>query len=133
MIAFEECRLMPHPHRRSCLGAAVIFSAFLSFTMLGSSAAWSHGAAQWIADGGYKSPNGATCCGVSDCHRVEGAKAVRVSNGYKIAVQINGNAYDLFVPIKATFGSIDDAVWYCALPQDYLAGEARCLFLPGSV
>jgi hypothetical protein len=64
---------------------------------------------------------------------VQGAKATRVTNGYKIAVQINGNAYDLFVPKTAVFGSIDDAVWYCALPQDYLNGQARCLFLPGTV
>jgi hypothetical protein len=64
---------------------------------------------------------------------VQGAKATRVLNGYKIAVQIDGNAYDLFVPTAAVFGSIDDAVWYCALPQDYLNGQARCLFLPGTV
>jgi hypothetical protein len=37
------------------------------------------------------------------------------------------------VPKAAVFGSIDDAVWYCALPQDYLNGQARCLFLPGTV
>jgi hypothetical protein len=92
-----------------------------------------HGAAQWIAEGGYKSPNGATCCGVSDCHRADGAKTTRVLNGYNIVVQIDGNAYDLFVPKSAVFGSIDDAVWFCALPQDYLNGEARCLFLPGTV
>jgi len=92
-----------------------------------------HGAAQWIADGGYKAPNGSTCCGVSDCHRAEGVTATRVAEGYQLAVEIDGKAYDLVVPKAAVFGSIDNAVWYCALPQDYLSGRARCLFLPGSV
>jgi hypothetical protein len=133
MTAFQRCRLMPRLTPRVSLGAALAFSTFMPLTVLGSSAAWSHGAAQWIADGAYKAPSGSTCCGVSDCHRVAGAQAVRVTNGYKLAVEINGTPYDLFVPMKATFGSIDDAVWYCALPQDYLKGEARCLFLPGSV
>ena len=118
---------------RAILGASAALLVLLPAMTLGSGIALAHGAAQWIADGGYKSPNGATCCGVSDCHRVEGAKAVRVLNGYKIAVQIDGSAYDLFVPKAAVFGSIDDAVWYCALPQDYLNGQARCLFLPGTV
>jgi hypothetical protein len=123
-------------HRRSgrallCAGAA--FAVLLPPAALGPGLAWAHGAAQWIADGGYKAPSGATCCGVSDCHRVAGAKATRVLNGYKVAVEINGNAYDLFAPTAAVFGSIDDAVWFCALPQDYLNGQARCLFLPGSV
>jgi hypothetical protein len=98
--------------------AAAALSILIPTAMIASGSAWGHGAAQWIADGGYKAPNGATCCGVSDCHRVDGAKATRVLNGYKIAVQIDGNAYDLFVPTKATFGSIDDAIWFCALPQD---------------
>jgi hypothetical protein len=124
---------MPRFNPRVSLGAVAALAVFIPATLLASSAAWSHGAAQWIADGGYKSPNGATCCGVSDCQRLGGAKAVRVSNGYKIAVVINGTAYDLFVPTTATFGSIDDAVWFCALPQDYLNGQARCLFLPGTV
>jgi len=135
MTAFEPGvprltrRRIPH----AILGAGTALLTLLPATMLGSSMALAHGAAQWIADGGYKSPSGSTCCGVSDCHRVEGAKAERVLNGYKIAVEINGNAYDLYVPNGAVFGSIDDAVWYCALPQDYLNGQARCLFLPGTV
>ena len=135
MTALEQCvrRVAQRctPQRILCAGAALL--ALLPAATLGPTLAFAHGAAQWIADGGYKSPNGSTCCGVSDCHRVEGAKAVRVLNGYKIAVEIGGNAYDLFVPKAAVFGSIDDAVWYCALPQDYLNGQARCLFLPGTV
>jgi hypothetical protein len=115
------------------VSAAVVFSALIPVSLFGIGPAFAHGAAQWIADGGYKSPKGSTCCGVSDCHRVQGGTATRVSNGYKVSVEINGNAYDLFVPKAAVFGSIDDAVWYCALPQDYLNGEARCLFLPGTV
>jgi hypothetical protein len=119
------------PRAILCTGIALL--VLLPAAALGPGLAWAHGAAQWIADGGYKAPSGSTCCGVSDCHRLQGAKATRVSNGYKIAVEINGNAYDLFVPKAAVFGSIDDAVWYCALPQDYLNGQARCLFLPGTV
>jgi hypothetical protein len=135
MTAFERCVQRAAPRRtvRAILSAGVVFLVLVPATMLGTTMALAHGAAQWIANGGYKSPNGATCCGVSDCHRVQGAKATRVLNGYKIAVQIDGNAYDLFVPKAAVFGSIDDAVWYCALPQDYLNGQARCLFLPGTV
>lgn len=139
MIAFErgvswliqrtKVRLSP----RVALSGAAALAALIPAAMLGSNMAWGHGAAQWIAEGGYRSPNGATCCGVNDCHRAEGAKTTRVLNGYKVAVQIDGDAYDLFVPTSAVFGSIDDAVWFCALPQDYLNGEARCLFLPGSV
>jgi hypothetical protein len=139
MTAFERCvswliqevktRLGP----RVTLSVAAALSVLVPAAMLGPGTAWGHGAAQWIAEGGYKSPNGATCCGVNDCHRAEGAKATRVLNGYKVAVQIDGDAYNLFVPTSAVFGSIDDAVWFCALPQDYLNGQARCLFLPGSV
>jgi hypothetical protein len=129
MTAFKRCV----PWLSAAAAAAAALSTLIPAVTLGSGAAWGRGAGQWIADGGYQAPNGATCCGVSDCHRVDGAKATRVLNGYKIAVQINGDAYDLFVPTKATFGSIDDAVWFCALPQDYLNGQARCLFLPGSV
>jgi len=119
------------PRAILCTGIALL--VLLPAAALGPGLAWAHGAAQWIADGGYKAPSGSTCCGVSDCHRLQGAKATRVSNGYKIAVEINGNAYELFVPKAAVFSSIDDAVWYCALPQDYLNGQARCLFLPGTV
>jgi hypothetical protein len=135
MTALERCVQWVRLRLASqaSLSAIATVLVFVPAAMLGSSQAWSHGAAQWIAEGGYKAPSGSTCCGVSDCHRVEGAKAKRVLNGYKIAVEINGSAYDLFVPTAAVFGSIDDAVWYCALPQDYLNGEARCLFLPGSV
>jgi hypothetical protein len=111
--------------------AAVV--AAISLAMLGPRAASAHGESQWIADGGYRSPSGSTCCGIHDCHRADGAKAVRSGSGYKLAVMIDGTAYDLYVPAKAVFGSIDDAIWYCALPQDYLNGNARCLFLPGSV
>jgi hypothetical protein len=118
---------------RAIFRAGATLLILLPAVALGPGLAWAHGAAQWIADGAYKSPSGSTCCGVSDCHRAEGAKTTRVLNGYKIAVVIDGNAYDLFVPKAAVFGSIDDAVWYCALPQDYLNGQARCLFLPGTV
>jgi hypothetical protein len=124
---------MPCRTARAFLGTGAALLVFLPAMALGPSLAWAHGAAQWIANGGYKAPSGSTCCGVSDCHRVQGAKATRVPNGYKVAVVINGDAYDLFVPKAAVFGSIDDAVWYCALPQDYLNGQARCLFLPGTV
>jgi hypothetical protein len=135
MTAFDRCvqRGMRSRTPRTILCAGVAFLVLLSAAALGPGLAWAHGAAQWIADGGYKAPSGSTCCGVSDCHRVQGAKATRVMNGYKIAVEIDGDAYDLFVPMAATFSSIDDAVWYCALPQDYLNGQARCLFLPGTV
>ena len=139
MTAFERCvsglvrRVISRLTPRVTLSAIAALSALIPAALVGSGTAWGHGAAQWIAEGGYKSPNGATCCGVSDCHRADGAKTTRVLNGYKIAVQIDGNAYDLFVPTSAVFGSIDDAVWFCALPQDYLNGEARCLFLPGTV
>jgi hypothetical protein len=139
MTVFEACvswfarEMTPPVRRRVSLGAAAALSALIPAALVGSSPAWGHGAAQWIADGGYRSPTGATCCGVSDCHRAQGAKTTRVANGYKIAVQVDGTAYDLFVPQSAVFGSIDDQVWFCALPQDYLKGEARCLFLPGTV
>lgn len=135
MTAFERCaqRVMRRRTPRTILVAGAALLVLLPAAALGPGLAWAHGAAQWIADGGYKAPSGSTCCGVSDCHRVQGAKATRVLNGYKIAVEINGDAYNLFVPTAATFGSIDDAVWYCALPQDYLNGQARCLFLPGTV
>lgn len=135
MIALKNGvqRRMGRISARKTLGAGVAFLVLLPAAAIGPSLAWAHGAAQWIADGAYKSPNGSTCCGVNDCHRAVGAKTTRVSNGYKIAVNIDGDAYDLFVPMKATFSSIDDAVWYCALPQDYLNGQARCLFLPGTV
>ena len=131
----ERCvqRVMRSRASRAIFGAGAALLVLLPAAALGPSLAWAHGAAQWIANGGYKSPSGSTCCGVSDCHRVQGGKASRVANGYKVAVVINGNAYDLFVPQAAVFGSIDDAVWYCALPQDYLNGQARCLFLPGTV
>ena len=92
-----------------------------------------HGAAQWIADGGFKAPNGSMCCGPTDCRRAEGAVTKRVTDGYLISVTIDGKAYQLFTPKSAVFASIDDAVWYCALPPDYLAGHARCLFLPRTV
>jgi len=95
--------------------------------------ALAHGAAQWIADGGYKAPNGSMCCGPTDCHRAEGVTAKRVADGYLISVTIEGKPYVLYTPKSAVFGSIDDAVWYCALPPDYLAGHARCLFLPRTV
>jgi hypothetical protein len=135
MTGLGRCvqRVTRHCAPRRILGAGAALLVLLPAAALGPSLAWAHGAAQWIADGGYKSPSGSTCCGESDCHRIQGGKAVRVLNGYKIAVNINGNAYDLFVPKGAVFGSIDDAVWYCALPQDYLNGQARCLFLPGTV
>ena len=136
MTAIERCvqEVTPRRHPRPIWKTIAAFSAFVAASMLGAGTAAAHGAAQWIADGGYRSPNGTTCCGESDCHRLAGtAKATRVSNGYKIAVEINGSAYDLFVPQAAVFGSIDDGVWFCALPQDYLSGTARCLFLPGTV
>jgi hypothetical protein len=120
--------------RRACIAtsAAIAGLAGLAFGF-GSIQALAHGAAQWIADGGYKAPNGATCCGVSDCRRAEGAAAKRVADGYIVAVTIEGKSYALFTPKAAVFGSIDDAVWYCALPQDYMSGHARCLFLPRTV
>jgi hypothetical protein len=124
---------MPRRTARAFLGTGAAPLVLLPAMALGPSLAWAHGAAQWIANGGYKAPSGSTCCGVSDCHRVQGAKATVVPNGYKVAVVINGDANDLFVPKAVVFGSIDDAVWYCALPQDYLNGQARCLFLPGTV
>jgi len=101
--------------------------------LVAATPAEAHGAAQWIADGGYKAPNGSTCCGVSDCRRAQGVTATRVTDGYQLAVEIDGKSYALFVPKAAVFASIDNAVWYCALPQDYLKGRARCLFLPNSV
>lgn len=113
--------------------AAALATIGLGSEILALGPAWAHGAAQWIADGGYRSPNGATCCGVSDCHRAEGASTRRVADGYVISVTIDGKAYALFTPKAAVFGSIDDAVWYCALPQDYMSGKARCLFLPRTV
>lgn len=125
--------VMPRLTPQIILSVLAALSALLPAGMLSTHSAWGHGAAQWIAEGGYKAPTRATGCGVSDCHRADGAKTTRVLNGYKIAVQIDGNAYDLFVSKSAVFGSIDDAVWFCALPQDYLNGEALCLFLPGTV
>jgi hypothetical protein len=122
---------MTHGNRRVSVVVAV--AAIAAVSCIGLSRALAHGAAQWIADGGFKAPNGSTCCGVSDCQRAEGVVAQRVADGYVIAVTIEGKGYRLFTPKAAVFGSVDNAVWYCALPPDYLAGHARCLFLPRSV
>jgi hypothetical protein len=120
--------------RRACIATSVALAGLAGLAFcFGSIQALAHGAAQWIADGGYKTPNGSTCCGVTDCRRAEGVAAKRVADGYVIAVTIDGKSYALFTPKAAVFGSIDDAVWYCALPQDYMAGHARCLFLPRTV
>ncbi|HVT53338.1 MAG TPA: hypothetical protein VHE77_17270 [Dongiaceae bacterium] len=116
-----------------CIAALAAIAGATALLSAGSDLAWAHGAAQWIADGGYKAPNGSTCCGPTDCHRAEGAVTKRVADGYTIAVTIEGKPYVLFTPKAAVFGSVDDAVWYCALPPDYLAGHARCLFLPRTV
>jgi hypothetical protein len=117
----------------SRMTALLSMAALAAILCAGPERASAHGAAQWIADGGYRTPNGSTCCGTTDCHRAEGAVAKRVAEGYVISVTIEGKAYELFTPKAAVFGSIDDAVWYCALPPDYLNGHARCLFLPRTV
>ena len=119
--------------RERCLSALVAIGCLA--VAIGDDAfpAWAHGAAQWIADGGFKAPSGSMCCGPTDCRRAAGAVTRRVADGYLISVTIDGKAYQLFTPKAAVFASIDDAVWYCALPPDYLAGHARCLFLPRTV
>jgi len=114
---------------RGILAAAVMMAAIGA----GAVAALAHGDAQWIADGAYTTEGGTRCCGTSDCHRAPDARVERMVNGYRVTAAINGTVYAMFVPEKAVYASVDAATWFCALPQDYLDGRARCLFLPGSV
>src|SRR5690242_3599507 len=104
---------MKFPARNRLQRSVIALLGAVSFippgtALLSSSSAEAHGAAQWIADGGYRTPNGSMCCGVSDCHRAEGAVATRVTNGYQLAVSIEGRNYALFVPQAAVYDSIDN-------------------------
>jgi hypothetical protein len=115
------------------LGIAILTLLVVGWAALCIASAWAHGDAQWIADGGYKSASGSTCCGISDCHMVKGAAYHRVENGWTVDVVINEKPMTLFAPDASVHASKDNEVWFCALPQDYLDGKARCLFIPGSV
>jgi hypothetical protein len=95
--------------------------------------AWAHGPAKWIMDGGYRSAMGTTCCSSEDC-REGGISNITLSSdgGMDFDVIIEGKTYRLHVLKESIhYKAPGVAPWSCALPQDYLAGRARCLFLPG--
>ncbi len=97
-------------------------------------AALAHGDAQWILDGGYRSAMGTTCCTDHDCHRGGVSNVAPGANeGLDFDALIDGKTYRLHAPKESIHTAPRSDAWFCALPQDYLAGRARCLFLPGSV
>lgn len=88
-----------------------------------SAPAWPHGDAEWIPQGGYRSPSGVFCCGVSDCRPLPEKTVRPVSSGYVIKVD-EGEVvapYDRFLP------SEDDHFWVCG---GMTPDQWRCLFAP---
>ena len=81
-----------------------------------------HGAAEWIQRGDYKGPDGISCCGVSDCHRLDNS-AVRTSEeGYVI----QWNVLRLVVPFNQVRWSENNYFWICLRPDL----TPRCFFAP---
>lgn len=98
----------------------VIFST--SFIVLLSSAAWPHGDADWIRQGGFRSSAGVFCCGVADCKRLPKSAVTLTAAGY--VIQYNGHSAT--VPFGNVLPSDDDDFWAC-WPD---GSNMRCFFAP---
>lgn len=108
----------------------------LALTLVAAPAA-AHEDAKWIADGGYQTALGHSCCGVQDCQRVYD---VHVSFGEddKALVTMPGPDGDGMVEFKMLSKSIHVSenidFWFCGGVLRDVAGQStwapRCLFIP---
>lgn len=94
-------------------------------------AALAHGAAMWIQNGGYRTPEGDPCCGPSDCS-MDIASDVR-PDGDGWIVASTGQRFTRGQP--EVFSSIDSHFWTCRKYPARLGAAAgmkfvRCLFVP---
>lgn len=57
---------------------------WFAILLLAAMPALAHGDADWIAKGGYQDPttSGASCCGPTDCHRIEPKDVLMTGEGY---------------------------------------------------
>lgn len=84
-------------------------------------AAWAHGPAQWIQDGGFKRDNGSTpCCNEHDGKPMPPGAVKATAAGYLIVSTGEVIPYDW----RALHPSIDNQFWSCATTRTW------CLFVP---
>ncbi|HEX9465657.1 MAG TPA: hypothetical protein VGB82_23900 [Alphaproteobacteria bacterium] len=111
----------------------VMAAAVVAGLMMVARQAWPHGDAQWIQQGGYRSPSGIFCCGVSDCRPLPDKSVRPVSTGYAIRVDAEtgdgetGEEGEVVAPYERFLPSEDDHFWVCGgmTPEQW-----RCLFAP---
>lgn len=108
---------------------AVTLAAMLVLASTG--AAIAHGAAMWIQQGGYKTPEGDPCCGPSDCSMDMASDVVPNGDGWKILS--TGQTFTRDQP--EVFPSVDQHFWTCRKYPARLGASAglkfvRCLFVP---
>lgn len=84
--------------------------------------AWGHGPAQWIQDGGFRSPDGLIgCCGENDCSPLADGDVDWTPAGWLI------KSLNETVPEREALPSNDSHFWRCRKYD----GSRRCFFRPG--
>lgn len=93
----------------------------------------SHGAAQWIQQGGYKNAIGELCCGEKDCAVFLRGTITAVAGGYAVdavfRLTVSGIDTDYavkeFVPYAEATPSPDGQFYRC-----FWGGQRKCFFAP---
>lgn len=87
----------------------------------------SHGDAEWIQNGEYKSPTepGISCCGVYDCDELDWSQVKYIPSTAMYAVQWRGNTLT-YPESKVIRESKNGNPWACS-PNNT---KIRCLFIP---
>lgn len=102
-----------------------------------------HGNANWIANGGYRSPvDGSTCCGVGDCAEVDPDDVTEEHGGYRIRGWVTYGTVkdgqitewvDELVPFVEAQASRDGRIWRCSYrfaTEAEKRKQRRCAFFP---
>jgi hypothetical protein len=103
-------------HQRSGVTRPVLAGVALIAVV---SLASAHGAAEWIARGGYKNAAGELCCGEHDCVELTAAEITVTPKGYLI------KSINEVVPFDEATPSPTGTYWRC-----YWGGKRKCFFAP---
>lgn len=94
-----------------------------------TSAAFAHGAAIWIQNGGYTAKDGKGCCGPDDCHMEMSQDVIPIDAGWLV----KSTSQSFHYGDADVFPSIDAHYWTCRREAGHPPVSHRmvkCLFVP---
>lgn len=109
--------------RKSHFRGILPMTALLTIAL--APAVLAHGEHDWIRQNDFRDPQGFSCCGAEDCHKLPIEALMSTRDGY--AVEFLGRLYRYST--DRVYGSEDGNIWAC-ITESFGDKKPRCLFIP---